>query len=361
MKKASDKRPATIRDIAKASGFSASTVSIVLNRAPLARYIRKDTKLQIEEMARKLGYSPNQLARSLRSQRNHTIGAMVFDITDPFCTLILRGVENELYQKGFVPILADAHNDRDRFERALELLLERRVEGLIVIANWLCVDINILSDLEKRNIPTVIIGRDLAASISSAQVDNEAGARMAMEHLFQLGHRNLAFIRGPRMLADSELRWRGIRGFARTAGLKIDSNLVMELPNLLNPMHGFEAGYQKTMELLKIGRPFTAVVCFDDVTALGAMKALLSSGIRVPSQCSVIGFDDTIPAALSLPSLTTIRQPMESLGSVAAELIIEASSAAWQKLESVPIHRLLAPELVRRESTAPPPKTSSQL
>lgn len=360
MKKTPDNRPATIRDIAKASGFSASTVSIVLNRAPLARYIRKATKLQIEEMAKKLGYSPNQLARSLRSQRNHTIGVMVFDITDPFCTLILRGVESELYRAGYVPVLADAHNDRGRFEHALEMLLERRVEGLIVIANWLCVDINILSDLEKRNIPTVLIGRDLAESISSAQVDNEAGARLAMEHLYQLGHRQMAFIRGPRMLADSELRWRGIRGFARTAGMKIDAKLVAELPNLLNPMHGFESGYRKTVELLETRRPFTAIVCFDDVTALGAMKALLSAGIHVPTQCSVIGFDDTIPAALSFPALTTIRQPMESMGTVAAELVIQACSAAWQKLEIVPVHRLLAPELVLRESTAPPLKSSSQ-
>lgn len=359
MKKPADQRPVTIRDIAEATGFSASTVSIVLNRAPLARYIRKDTKAQIEELARKLGYRPNQLARSLRNQRNHTIGAMVFDITDPFCTLILRGVESELYRRSFVPILADAHNDIARFEGSLEMLLDRRVEGLIVIANWLGVDINLLTDLEKRNVPTVLIGRDLGTGISSVQVDNEAGARLAMEHLYQLGHRQMAFIRGPKMLADSELRWKGIRGFARAAGVKIDARLVVELPNLLNPMHGFEAGFTITQQLLEARRPFTAIVCFDDVTALGAVKALLTAGIKVPTQCSVVGFDDTAPAAMSFPSLTTIRQPMEALGTVAAELIIEASSAAWQKLEVAPVHRLLGPELVRRESTAPPARNLS--
>src|SRR5512147_2271414 len=113
----------TIRDIAKEAGFAASTVSIVLNNAPLARYIRASTKQRIEEIAKRLGYSPNQLARSLRSQRNHTVGVMVFDITDPFCTPIIRGIESTLFRANYVPILADAHNDPVRFERSLEMLL----------------------------------------------------------------------------------------------------------------------------------------------------------------------------------------------------------------------------------------------
>lgn len=350
----------TIRDVAKESGFAASTVSIVLNRAPLARYIRKTTKQTIEDVAKRLGYSPNELARSLRSRRNHTIGVMVFDITDPFCTPILRGIETDLYRASHALILADAHNDRDRFERALEMLLERRVEGLIVIANWLCVDINILSDLEKRNIPTVMIGRKLAEPISSVVVDNEAGARMGLEHLYQLGHRKIAFIRGPKVLADSAQRWKGIRDFADRVGLKIDPKLVLQLPNLMNAMHGFEVGFKKTAELLQMGRPFTAISAFDDVTALGAMKALLEAGVRVPSQCSVIGFDDTTPAALSVPALTTIRQPMEAMGTAAAELIMETSAAISQKMEFEAVHRSLPPELIVRESTAPLSKASRE-
>jgi LacI family transcriptional regulator len=360
-KRTEKSRMPTIRDVATRSGFSASTVSIVLNRAPLARYIRKDTKLHIEAVAKQLGYSPNLIARSLRNQRNHAVGVMVFDITDPFCTPILRGIEASLFQANFVPILADAHNDRGRFERALEMLLEQRVEGLIVIANWLCVDINILSDIEKRKIPTVIVGRDLADSISSVQVDNVLGARLALEHLHTLGHRKVAFIRGPKMLADSNQRWKGIRNFAATAGMKIEPALVLELPNLLYPMHGFEAGYNKTMDLLETGRTFTAISAFDDVTALGAIKALRKVGRRVPEQCSVIGFDDTTPAAVSAPSLTTVRQPMESMGTVAAQLILETSAAVARKMEvASSSHRLLAPELVVRESTAAPPKITGQ-
>src|SRR5216110_3299232 len=127
----------TMRDVAQASGFSPATVSIVLNNAPLARYIAPATKKRIEDVARKLGYRPNVMARFLRSKRTNSVGVMFFDITDPFCTPILRGIENSLFQASYVPILADAHNQRNRFERYLELLLERHVEALVVVANWL--------------------------------------------------------------------------------------------------------------------------------------------------------------------------------------------------------------------------------
>ena len=136
----------TIRDVARESGYSASTVSIVLNSAPLSRYIPNGTKERIQATARRLGYRPNPLARSLRSQRSNIVGVMVFDILDPFCTPILHGLENSLYQANYLSLLADSHNEPQRFERYLEMLLDRRVEGLIVIANWLVTDIKVLAD-----------------------------------------------------------------------------------------------------------------------------------------------------------------------------------------------------------------------
>src|SRR6202048_4000422 len=197
----------TIRDVAKESGFSSTTVSIVLNDAPLARYIPPATKKRIEKAAKKPGYRPNLFARSLRSKRSHTVGVMVFDMTDPYCTLILRGIENSLYQSSFLPLLTDVHNERSRFERYLEMLLDRRVEALIVLANWLFVDIDVLADLEKSSIPTAMIGRELKNdSISSVTVDNEIGAYSGIEHLYALGHRKIAFIRGPKTLGDSAPR-----------------------------------------------------------------------------------------------------------------------------------------------------------
>jgi len=342
----------TMRDVATQSGFSSATVSIVLNNAPLARYIAPATKKRIEEVARKLGYRPNAMARFLRSKRSHSMGVMFFDITDPFCTLILRGIENSLYQASYVPIFADAHNQRNRFERYLEMLLERHVEGLIVVANWLFVDIQLLADLSKRNIPAATIGCELPdEKISSVMVDNETGARLALEHLFQLGHRKIAFIRGPKMLIDSAPRWRGIQKFAQSAGIEIEPALVQQLPESLDPNSSFESGFRFAEELLQRKKRFTALMAFDDLTALGAIRALIKAGVKVPEQCSVIGFDDVALSALAVPSLTTVRQPMEAMGGLAVNIVMEGIHAELEKREWNIVSHKMNPELVIRDST----------
>jgi DNA-binding LacI/PurR family transcriptional regulator len=343
---------ATIRDVAKASGFSSTTVSIVLNNAPLARYIPPATKKRIETAAKKLGYRPNLFARSLRSKRSHTVGVMVFDMTDPYCTLILRGIENSLYQSGFLPIFTDVHNERSRFERYLEMILDRRIEGLVVLANWLFLDIDLLADVEKSSIPTAMIGRELRTdTVSSVIVDNELGGHIAMEHLCSLGHRKIAFIRGPKALADSSPRWKGVRAAAQARGIELDSRLIVDLPESSEPISSFEAGYKLTEELLKHRRPFTAIMAFDDMTAFGAIRALSKAGLKVPEQCSVIGFDDIATAALYTPSLTTIRQPMESMGSIAVNIVVDGINSVLEKREVSAVHRKVVPELVVREST----------
>jgi LacI family transcriptional regulator len=342
----------TIRDVAKESGFSSTTVSIVLNNAPLARYIPAATKKKIERAAQKLGYRPNQFARSLRSKRSHTVGVMVFDMTDPFCTMILRGIENTLYQASYLPILTDVHNEGSRFERYLEMLLDRRIEALIVIANWVFLDINLLADLEKSSIPTTMIGCELETdSISSVIVDNELGGHLALEHLHSLGHRKIAIIRGPKALTDSSPRWRGIRSFAKQSGLELDQRLIVEMPESSDPLSSFELGYKLTEDLIRQKRSFSAMLAFDDMSAFGAIRALNRAGIRVPDQCSVIGFDDVAPSAIYSPSLTTVRQPMEAMGTSAVGIVLDGINAVLEKREMTPTHRKVAPELVVREST----------
>ncbi len=342
----------TMREVATQSGFSPATVSIVLNNAPLARYIAPATKKRIEEVAQKLGYRPNAMARFLRSKRTHSVGVMFFDITDPFCTLVLRGIENALYQASYVPIFADAHNQRSRFERYLEMLLERHVEALIVVANWLFVDIQLLGDLSKRNIPAATIGWELPGdTISSVMVDNETGARLALEHLHQLGHRKIAFIRGPKMLIDSGPRWRGIQKFAQSAGLEIDPTLVQQLPESLDPNSSFESGFRFAEEWLQKKKKFTALMAFDDLAALGAIRALTKAGVKVPEQCSVTGFDDVALSALAAPSLTTVRQPMEAMGGLAVNIVMEGINAALEKREWNIVSHRMNPELVIRDST----------
>jgi DNA-binding LacI/PurR family transcriptional regulator len=354
VKRSSSKSSAvTMRDVANSSGFSPATVSIVLNNAPLARYIAPATKKKIEESARKLGYRPNAMARFLRSKRTNSVGVMFTDITDPFCTPILRGIENSLFQEAYVPILADAHNQRNRFERYLELLLERHVEALIVVANWLFVDIHLLADFSKRNIPAATIGWELPGdTVSSVMVDNEAGGRLALEHLHKLGHRKIAFIRGPKPLIDSAPRWKGIQKFAHSVGLEIDPQLTLQLPDAFDPNSGFEGGMRLTEELLQKRKKFTALLAFDDLTALGSIRALTKAGMKVPEQCSVIGFDDVALSALSAPSLTTVRQPLEAMGNLAVNIIMEGVTAAQEKRDWNITHQRVAPELVIRESTS---------
>lgn len=342
----------TIRDVAKESGFSSTTVSIVLNDAPLARYIPPVTKKKIERAAAKLGYRPNQFARSLRSKRSHTVGVMVFDMTDPYCTLVLRGIENSLYQASYLPILTDVHNERSRFERYLEMLLDRRIEGLVVLANWLFLDINLLADVEKSSIPTALIGCELQGdSISSVIVDNELGGYIALDHLHSLGHRKIAFIRGPKTLADSSPRWKGIRNCAKKHELELDSRLIVDLPESRDPLSSFEAGQKLTEDLIRQKRQFTALLAFDDMTAFGAIRALSKAGQRVPEHCSVIGFDDVAPSALYTPPLTTVRQPMEAMGASAASIVLEGIKSVLEKREVAAQHGRVAPELVVREST----------
>jgi LacI family transcriptional regulator len=344
----------TIRDVARESGYSASTVSIVLNSAPLSRYIPEETKGRIQIAARRLGYRPNPLARSLRNQRSNIVGVMVFDITDPFCTPILRGLENALYQANYLSLLADAHNDAQRFERYLEMLLDRRVEGLIVIANWLVTDIKVLADLTERQVPTVIAGRAFEIeNVNTVSVDNENGAALALEYLHRLGHRDIAFLRGPKTLTSSGQRWKGIRSFAKSVGLRLDVKRIKELPESLDPNSSFEAGGQLTMELLRGRTSFTALLAYDDVTALGAMRALKNKGLRVPEDCSVVGFDDVAQASLSLPSLTTVRQPMEAMGSMSVGMMLDAIKAVDQKLDVPAVRRKIPAKLVVRESTRP--------
>jgi DNA-binding LacI/PurR family transcriptional regulator len=348
----------TILDVARVSGFSPSTVSIVLNEAPLSRYVAADTKERIRTVVAKLGYRPDASARSLRSRRSHTIGIMVSDISDPFCTLILEGIEKALYPTTYLPIMMIAHNRREQFDRHVEMLMERRVEGLILVANWLFGEFDLISEIERSQIPTVGVGRDLTASrVRSLQVDNEAGGYIALRHLYELGHRDIVVLRGPSELSDSERRWVGIQRFAAEAGLSLPPKRVAQLAPAIEPTSGFEEGLRLTSAMIARRVKFTAVLAFDDLTSLGAIRALSQAGRRVPDDCSVIGFDDVPLAAVSTPGITTIRQPMEQMGQLAAEWVLNSLSGIKSPVgddASSPagLLHLLPPELVIRESTA---------
>jgi DNA-binding LacI/PurR family transcriptional regulator len=343
----------TLLDVARACGFSVSTVSIVLNETPLSLNVAATTRQQIRTMAKQLGYHPDAFARSLRSRRSQTIGVVAYDLSDPHCIPIVRGIQAGLQPASYLPLLMDAQTGRGQFDSYLKMILERRAEGVIVIASWIFDEANLLSDIEKNNVPIMIVSRDLTArGVSSVLVDNEAGGALAMRHLYELGHRRIAVIRGPEELFDSAPRWAGVQSVAAETGIQFDAGLVFQLPGLVDPASSFEGGLDCARRMLASGHTFTAVLAFDDLTALGVVRGLNGAGVRVPKDCSVVGFDDVLPAVVATPSITTIRQPLKEMGLLAAEWMLEAvetrEKGSGQKLR---LHKA-QPELVRRMSTA---------
>jgi DNA-binding LacI/PurR family transcriptional regulator len=345
----------TLLDISHASGFSVSTVSIVLSEAPLSQNVAAATREHIRSIAQQLGYHPDAYARSLRRRSTQTIGVLAFDLSDPFCTPIMRGIQGGLRSAGYLPLMVDAQAQRKLFDSSLQMILERRADGVIVIASWVFEETNLLADVKKNNVPIVIVGRDLIArGINSILVDNEAGGAMAAHHLKELGHRRIAVTRGPKEMCDSEPRWAGIQKVAAQDGLELDPKLVFQLPGLADPASGFEGGQRLANRMLASGRPFTAVIAFDDLTALGVVRGLTEAGLRIPEDCSVMGFDDVLPAEVATPAMTTIRQPLKEMGLEAAERVLQGIKRGLGKTEKARLHKP-SPELVVRKSTARPP------
>jgi LacI family transcriptional regulator len=350
----------TIRELAKKCGCSASTVSMVLNNRPLAKYIPASTKATIRQIAAEMKYQPNIFAQSLRANRSYTVGVMVFDITDPYCTYILRGIENKLNAASIAYLLFDAQNNRERFDRNLESMLQRRVDGLILVANSLQTDPAVLEKVEIPHVPVVVIGREFQGLefASTVVVNNHRGGYLALEHLYNLGHREIAYIRGPKTIADSVLRWEGIGKFAKEANLKISREWTLELVQV--PTTSAE-GLEAVKSLLHAGRRrFSAVLAFDDMTALGVIRGLSEAGLEVPRDCSVIGFDDIDAAGYYNPPLTTVRQPMLRMGEEAASALLDYVNAGPKKRKAQVVHRVLEPEIVVRRSTGPVHKASKK-
>jgi LacI family transcriptional regulator len=343
----------TLFDVASACGVSVSTVSIVLSKAPLSQYVAAATRQQVRAMAEKLGYHPDAFARSLRRRSSQTIGVLVYDLSDPYCIPIVRGIEEVLQPASYLPLVMDAQAQRRLFDSNLKMILERRAEGVIVIASWVFDEVNLLSDVEQNNVQLVIVGRALTEyGVSSLLVDNEAGGILAMRHLVELGHRRIAVIRGPEELFDSAPRWAGVQQAAAEAGIRLDTRLVLQLPGMVDPASSFEGGLDCTRRILASGQPFTAILAFDDLTALGVVRGLTEAGLRVPEDCSVLGFDDVLLAAVSTPGITTIHQPLKEMGQLAAEWMLEAVKERERGSAQKPKLYKAQSELLLRMSTA---------
>ncbi len=335
----------TIKDIAARTGFSATTISMVMNNSPIARKIPAVTKKIIRDAAREMGYRPNIFARALRARRSYMVGLLVYDILDPYCAPIVKQVEATLIPHNYTVLISDLGYDQNRYSEALDMLSGRRVDGIIAIANQLPFHIRSLQQTAIET-PVVVIGRNCRApELPSFVVGDLTGGYLSARHLLDLGHREIAFIWDQGSFESSRLRWKGVNNALAEVGLSPQPAQIARTER-----GSPDAGYQAARQLLQNGRPFTAICAIDDQIAFGAIRAVFDCGRRVPEDISVIGFDDLDIARYFNPPLTTIAQPLEELGRLATEALLERMA---HKRKHVP-SRTLRPSLVERRSTQPP-------
>ena len=325
----------TLEQVAAHAGVSPSTVSRILNGTAV---VSDDKKQAVAEAIRTLGFVPNPVARGLAGGRTLSIGVVTQAIDSPFYGAALRGIEEQLGQAGYSPLFVSGHWNAAEEARCIEVLRSRRVDGIIVLTGR-------LSDAAlravSRQLPVVVTGRSLKApGLFSLNFDNLTGARLATEHLLALGHRRIAFIGGDPVHPDALERERGYRAAFAAVDLPVDESLITA------GAYYEESGREAVERLLNAGRRFTAIFSANDQMAFGAALALHRRGLRVPQDVSMVGFDDLAASSYTIPPLSSVHQPMQELGRLAATAMLDL--LAGRK----PGVAMPAPQLVSRESTA---------
>ncbi|HEY6250987.1 MAG TPA: LacI family DNA-binding transcriptional regulator, partial [Candidatus Angelobacter sp.] len=318
-------------------GLSTATISTVLNGTRAAGEIPAATQERILAAAEKFNYRPNAMARSLRGMRSHTVGVLVPEISEGYGALVLGAVGDYLLSKGYFFFVATHRRKPELLEEYPHLLRQRSVEGFIVID----------TALEKPlPLPTVVIsGHRVHPGVTNVVLNHDHAAHLALEHLVRLGHERIAFIKGQPYSSDSETRWKSIERAADSLGLVVREELIVQLEiDTFSPY----VGYPVVRRLLQRTRDFTALFAYNDLSAIGALRALRDFGLRVPEDVSVIGFDDINSAAFQIPSLTTVRQPLDKMGALAGEILLQRIQGGAN-----PVEVTIDPELIVRESTAP--------
>jgi LacI family transcriptional regulator len=326
----------TLKAVADHVGLTPGTVSSVLNDAPSSRSIPQHTKNRIIAAAKELNYRPNFFAQSLRRKRTYTIGVIVEEIGDAYGSMIISGIEQYLRQKNYFFLTVVHRHDPDLLDRYAQILSERGVEGFITIDMQL---------REAPSLPTVAVaGHKAFPGVTNIVLDHEHAATVALQHLIGLGHTDIAFMKGQPFSSDSATRWDAICEVAKTLNVQIRPELTVQI-EIDDPTP--QLGYPFAKQLLERKVPFTALFAYNDISALGAIRAFQEAGLQVPKDISVVGFDDIQGAAFNTPSLTTVRQPLARMGTIAAQTLLERLEGN----ENYPAEIAIEPELVVREST----------
>ena len=331
-------KPLSIKDIARLADVSHSTVSRALCNSPL---LNRRTVERIQRIARESGYRASAIARGLVTQKTKTIGVVVTSIADPFVSEVVSGIEQAANDHGYAVFLANSYADPDREVKVVHSFAERRVEGIVVTASR--VGTTYLQILSELQVPIVLINNQRRGQfVHSVMIENVEASRQATHHLISLGHARIAYL-GDRCGYQSDTeRLTGYRRALEQAALPF-------LPELVVHGDGKPAGGEQAMAtLLGLPQAPTGVFCYNDMSALGALRCVHENGLRVPADISLVGFDDLFFASYTQPPLTTVRQPRQRMGLLAMEILLKLMSGG----DSADTIKVPA-ELIVRESSAP--------
>lgn len=339
-------KPVSLKELAERLGLSPATVSLVINGSHVADSIPQETKDRIFAAVRKYKYRPNFFARSLRAQRSFTIGVIVPEVSDGYSASVMSGVEDYLLQEGYFYFVVSHRHRADLIDEYPRLFLERSVDGLIAVDTpWTL----------SLSIPVVTVsGHNQVKGVTNIVLDHVRAAELALKHLSQLGHHDVAFIKGQEFSSDTQVRWANIEKAARQFGIPIVPALVSQLEG---DSPSPELGYEATRKLLASHKPFTALFAFNDISAMGAIRALREAKLRVPQDVSVVGFDDIPSAGYQSPALTTVRQPLREMGRMAAETLLRRIRRSG--IDSHGGENMVEPKLIVRETTCQCPPQSN--
>jgi LacI family transcriptional regulator len=326
-----------LQQLAAHLGLSKTTVSFVLNDTPQAKQLSAETRRRVLAAAKELNYRPSYYARNLRKGSSESVGVIVPEMSEGYFTLVMGGAEEHLVEKRYLYFTTCHYWRPELMKDYPRMLQDRGVEGFLVL------NTNVEFD---THLPTVAVsGHKTGPHVTNVTLDHKLSAQLAMRHLFDLGHRRIAFMKGQQFSVDSNYRWQATLDAAKELGIKVLPELTIELrANSWSP----ELGYEPVKLFVARKRDFTAIFCFNDTAAIGAMRALGEAGLRIPEDVSVIGFDDIMSAAYQRPSLTTIRQPLRAMGTIAARTLLEKIA---HPEDNFPEEIVMGPELVVRESS----------
>jgi LacI family transcriptional regulator len=329
-----------VKDIAQAAGVSLGTVSNVLNHPDR---VSPRTRARVEQVMAELGFVPNESARQLRAGRSRTLAYVVLDASNPFFTDVARGVEESVAARDLSLFMCNSDDKADRERKYLSRLEEQRVAGILLTP--VDPESPLLGQISGRGTPIVIVDRTRPGDTHcSVAVDDELGGRLAVEHLLDRGHTRIAYVGGPAHLGQVRDRLEGARSAWAAAGRPDDALVVVETA-ALTVTEGREAGAR--LSGIPTGRRPTAVFCANDLLALGLLQHAISSGVRVPAELAIVGYDDIDFAAAAAVPLTSVRQPRQLLGRTAAELVLDEATNPEHAHRQV----MFTPELVARVST----------